>query len=635
MKRWLRRERRSGDAVIPPLQPLATPPGQAASQTPAWSHGTADADDQLRPTERWNKILAIAEALASDRLAGEVLAAGLEYPLAAYDQFRRNVSVRPPPPTGAPTRLFTILIDAQEAAPFMLRATLRSLQDQSITTWSAHVAVSEDMCQAPVGSFADTDTRVSFAGTEADVRSSDDWLLLIDAGTVLDPEALAWFAFALERTGADAAFADHDHGLSDPVFRLLRADPVLFGTYDEELIAEGPSPAVVVVRGSSRKAALVCRRGRKELLVEAGRSGRIVHVPRLLATRLSLPLIARRGQAEQREKSAFPRAAEPPSSGAPASPAGNGDRIGIVIPTRDCAGFLARAIDTLRATARRPERLDIVVVDNRSVQSETRVLFDRLIATGAARVVPLDAPFNWSLASNLGAAASNAPLIAFVNNDVEMLSPGWDEVLADVLSRPHVGAVGARLLYPDRTLQHAGIAFGFGPSGTEHEGRGVPAVVPGPGRRYVVSHAVSAVTGAFLALRRRDFEQLGGFDAERLMIAYSDVDLCLRLRETGKVIQYCPAIEAIHHEGATRGINATQRAIAWDEGERLDLIARWGEALADDPGISPYWRRGDQPFETIREPTIREILAHIDRSASLHPWRPSSNQQGLIAVHPA
>ena len=237
-------------------------------------------------------------------------------------------------------------------------------------------------------------------------------------------------------------------------------------------------------------------------------------------------------------------------------------------------------------------------------------------------MLPFDASFNWSLASNLGAVASDAPLIAFVNNDIEMLSHGWDDVLADMLSRPHVGAVGARLLYSNRSVQHAGIAFGFGPSGTEHEGRGVPAADPGPGRRYVTSHAVSAVTGAFLALRRTDFEHLGGFDAGRLMIAYSDVDLCLRLRTTGKVIQYCPSIEAVHHEGATRGINATQSAIAWDESERLDLIERWGDALADDPGINPYWRREEHPFQTLREPTMREVISHIDRSAHRHPWQP-------------
>ncbi|WP_169715642.1 glycosyltransferase [Sphingomonas mucosissima] len=410
--------------------------------------------------------------------------------------------------------------------------------------------------------------------------------------------------------------------MADPAFRLLRADPVLFGAFDEALIMGGVAPAVLALSRPPSSSARDCLGDREEALMKAGRDGRVAHIPRVIATQLSLPLIARSGRAEQSASRASECSMEVPLAPAPLAAAPRDDWIAVVIPTRDRGGLLARAIDTLRSKARRPERLDIVVVDNRSTSAEAAALFDRLNVERTARVVPFDSPFNWSLASNLGAGASDAPLIAFVNNDVEMLSAGWDDAVADALSHPHVGAVGARLLYPDQTVQHAGIAFGFGPGGTEHEGRGVPAADPGPGNRYVLTHAVSAVTGAFLAVRRADFDQLKGFDAARLMIAHSDVDLCLRLRELGKVILYCPAIEAIHHEGATRGLNETQAAIAWDEGERLDLLDRWGEALANDPGISPYWQRNDRPLALLREPTIREILAHVDQSASSHPWQP-------------
>jgi hypothetical protein len=125
-----------------------------------------------------------------------------------------------------------------------------------------------------------------------------------------------------------------------------------------------------------------------------------------------------------------------------------------------------------------------------------------------------------------------------------------------------------------------------------------------------------------MGVRRSYFEQSGGFNAARLMVAHSDIDFCMRLRNRGLVIRYCADIEAIHHEGATRGINRTQSAIAWDEGERADLIARWGAALRDDPGVSPYWQRGDLPFAAYREPGMREILAHIDRSVRPWPWQP-------------
>ncbi|MCC2978683.1 glycosyltransferase [Sphingomonas sp. IC4-52] len=490
-----------------------------------------------------------------------------------------------------------------------------------MSDWSARVLASTELGEGPVASFAETDPRIEFVSGDAVAPAGAGPLVLLDAGTVLDPEALAWLTFALIRTGAGAVYADHDHGVADPGLRMLRADPVLFGTYDEALISEGIVPAVVALAAPVVDMGYGGAELRKRALLDVARGGRVAHVPRLLATQVSLPLIARTGRAEPEDARPGRLSPEVHSPAIRPTPTPRSDRIAVVIPTRDNAGLLGRAIDTLRATARQPDRLDIVVVDNRSVKADTAALFDRLAADGAARVLRFDSPFNWSLASNMGAAASDAPLIVFINNDVEMLSAGWDDLVADGLSRPDAGAVGARLLYPDRTIQHAGIAFGFGPGGTEHEGRGVPAADPGPGRRYVVTHAVCALTGAFLAVRRSDFNQLGGFDAARLMVAHSDVDLCLRLRELGRVILYCPAIEAIHHEGATRGRNQTQAAIAWDEGERLDLLDRWGEALADDPGISPYWRRDDKPFELLREPTIREILKQIDRSASRHPWQ--------------
>jgi GT2 family glycosyltransferase len=582
-------------------------------------------EDELRPSDRWRRIVAVAEALAEGRLERERLALAVGYPPDAYDQFRRDVLLRPPPtmPTAPPT----VLVDARAAAPSFIRATLRALQDQSLAGWRALVIAPDSVRDHPVGAFAVTDSRIQFVGSVTQSVGNGGPAVLIDAGTVLDPEALAWLGFALERTGAAAAFADHDHGIADPGLRLVRADPVLFGTFDRVLFDCAGPPAVVAIAGAFAAAAGLPLAGnataRREWLNAAGRERSVAGVPRVLATRLALPLVARAPQPSVED--AAPGWLAPIAYDAPPrrSPPPRDDRIAVVIPTRDSPALLARAIETLRATARLPGRLDIIVVDNRSVRDDTLVLFRQLAAEGVARTVPLDAPFNWSLASNTGAAASDAPLIAFVNDDVEMLAPRWDDVLVEALDDPEVGAVGARLIYPGRTVQHAGVAFGFGPGGAEHEGRGAPASERGPAGRYVTPHAVSSVTGAFLAVRRGDFDRVGGFDAERLMVAHSDFDFCLQLRELGLTIMYCPAIEALHHEGATRGINQTRAAIAWDEGERADLIDRWGDALFEDPGISPYWLRGNAPFELLREPSMREIVAHIDRSSRPDPWRPT------------
>lgn len=611
MTRWGRRDRSAGTVpVMPPLPPLAieAEPSVAYVAEAAPPAGLA-AEERVRPIDRWRRIVAVAEALSQDRAAREELARDVGYPPEAWDQFCRDMAMRPPPRGDAAVPAFVILVDATAAAPFLVRATLRSLQDQSHADWQAQVIAPPAIRDHPVGSFATTDARIRFV--DAPEMPATGFVAALDAGTVLDAEALAWLGFALVRTGADAAFADHDHGIADPGLRLVRADPMLFGAFDAAIVAACGPPAIVAARAGIA-------------LTRIGMlaAGTVAGVPRVLATRLSLSLIGRQGregQGEERPGWLGPADHREPSRIAPRP---RDDRIAIVIPTRDAAAMLARAIDTLRATARMPERLDIIVVDNRSVEPETAALFGQLQRDHVARVVAFDAPFNFSLASNIGAAASEAPLIVFANNDIEMLSHGWDDVLAEALADPTTGAVGARLIYPGRTIQHAGIAFGFGPGGAEHEGVGVSVDEPGPGRRYVTSHAAAAVTGAFLGVRRVDFDRIGGFDDARLMVAYNDLDLCLRLREIGLVIRYLPAVEAIHFESVTRGINETRTQIGWDEGERADLIDRWGDALFEDPGVSPYWLRGDEPFALLREPSLRAILAHIDRTAQPHPWKP-------------
>ncbi|WP_179187156.1 glycosyltransferase [Sphingomonas sp. TZW2008] len=542
------------------------------------------------------------------------------YPIAAYDLFRRDIPVRPPPPQTTVSRASVlVVVDALTAQPYLLRETLRSLQDQSHHDWQAIVAAPATVRDHPVGAFATTDRRMSFVEclTPSAREDQPDYVVVIDAGTTIDPEALAWLTFALQRTGAAAAIADHDRGVTDPVHRILRADPGLHGIFDPTLRVNGSPPLVATMQpiygaiGEVTDGATL----RSALVATAGMAGTIAAVPRVLATRLELPLIARAGAVEDSATAADTASSD-------AIPARDDTAITVVIPTRDSPALLSRAITSLRSTARAPERLEFIVIDNRSRADESMALFTDLVRSGVARVTPLDAPFNWSLACNLGAAAGTTPLLAFVNDDIEMLSAGWDDALAATLSDTAVGALGARLLYPNATVQHAGMVFGFGPTGVEHEGRGAKVDERGPGGRYVEAHDVSAVTGAFLAVRRETFDDIGGFDAARLMVAHSDVDLCLKVRQRGLVVRYCPAIEAIHAEGATRGVNRTQSAIAWDEGERGDLIERWGEALREDPGVSPYWQRSVAPFAMLREPSMREILAHIDRSVQPMPWRP-------------
>lgn len=580
----------------------------------------------MRPPALWQRTARIADLVASGRRDVRELAGGAVYPVAAYDRFRQDYPLRSPPLRVQVDAPVEVVVDATRAAPFLLRETLRSVQAQTIDAWRVTVVAPEAIRRHPVASFADLDARFAFVDEAVPVRPGSEWSLWLTAGTWLEPTALEWLMFAGMRCDADLVFADHDHGVSEVDEGRLHADPWFYGPLDTAMLAMVPAPAAVLA-----SAGLVARAqvafdggdGSQRALIAAA-SGRAPHVPRVLSTRLELPLSAREG----RETSADGRPGRlAPAATVPDMPAvpPHDTRIAVVIPNRDAADMLARAVATLRGTARSAERLDIVVVDNRSTDPAALELMEELERNGAARRHRFDRPFNWGLASNEGARASDAPVIVFANNDLEMLSRGWDDVLLDALADPGVGAVGARLLYPHGTVQHGGIVFGMTANHAEHEGRNVAATEPGPNRRLVVPRAAVAVTGAFLAVRRTDFEALNGIDTT-MQVAHSDFDLCLRLRERGLTIRYEPRIEAIHFESVTRGMNSTKADVAFDESERADLMRRWGASLREDVGVSPYWARTGVPFETLREPSMVEIVRHIDRTGAVHPWLPSRRE---------
>jgi GT2 family glycosyltransferase len=278
--------------------------------------------------------------------------------------------------------------------------------------------------------------------------------------------------------------------------------------------------------------------------------------------------------------------------------------------------LLRLTIDTLCATAARRERLEILVVDNGSTDRETLDFLEDGRRNRHFRVLTVDEPFNWSRLNNLAASASNEQRLLFVNNDIEMVTPSWDDVLRVQLTRPEIGALGARLAYPDRTLQHCGIVFGID-GRTEHEGVGHPASASGPGDRWLLRRTIGAVTGAFLACRRDVFDAVGGFDEHHLPVWFNDVDFCLKVRNAGLRVLYEPSIFAVHHESKSLAFSSA-------EAERKALFTasaavmadRWSEAMRVDPGFNPHYARWGRPFDYLREPSLQDIELHARRSAT-------------------
>jgi GT2 family glycosyltransferase len=191
--------------------------------------------------------------------------------------------------------------------------------------------------------------------------------------------------------------------------------------------------------------------------------------------------------------------------------------------------------------------------------------------------------------NNFAVEQTQSPWLLFLNNDTEVIDSEWLNAMAEQIQRPEIGAVGARLLYPDNTIQHAGVVLGVDGIGT-HAFRGFPAEDPGVGRQLQVARNYSCVTGACLLTRRDVFLEVGGFDEERLPVTFNDVDLCLKIGRAGYRIVYTPFARLYHHESASR------RRTRVEGPEALVIRERWPEVLKRDPYYNPNLSRERADF---------------------------------------
>ncbi|WP_404711403.1 glycosyltransferase [Sphingomonas sp. MMS24-J13] len=334
-------------------------------------------------------------------------------------------------------------------------------------------------------------------------------------------------------------------------------DPILFGTHDgligscllrsdtlgEDPITDWTALAYALANGSDAR-----------------------HLPRILTHRAASRIAAPRQHV-----------ANPPVA------------ISVIVPTRDRADLLQTCLDGLSRTHFPGER-EIIVVDNDSRDPRTRALLAQLAASGAARVVPQHGPFDFAALCNAGVATAHGELVCLLNNDIEIIAPDWLEQMAAWAVRDEIGAVGARLLYPDGAIQHAGVAIGIG-GAAGHVEKGA---LPQPGvfaPWHDETRTVSAVTAACLLVARDKFIAVDGMDAERFTIDFNDVDLCLRLAARGWRTVYCAAATLIHHESRSRGTTRHGADLARFERELAALRSRWDTRDVRDPYHNPLFRR--------------------------------------------
>ena len=290
-------------------------------------------------------------------------------------------------------------------------------------------------------------------------------------------------------------------------------------------------------------------------------------------------------------------------------------RISVIIPTRDRAELLERCLSGLLTETDYPN-LEILIVDNGSRQSDALQLLQRAQHDPRVRVLSRPGPFNWSALNNAAAAIATGEILLLLNNDIEVVEPGWLAAIAGQVMRPDIGVVGARLLFPSRRLQHGGVLIG-------DKGQAVHALTHTPEEeaRYrgqvALARDLSAVTGACLAIRRAVFEAVGGLEAAQLRVAWSDIDLCLRVRDAGYRVVWLPEAVLVHHEAASRGRDDRSfEEQSRHEAERMYICLRWPGPMFGDPFLNP----------NLQATATSIVLA--DRIRRTPPWAEAAMRQG-------
>jgi GT2 family glycosyltransferase len=259
-------------------------------------------------------------------------------------------------------------------------------------------------------------------------------------------------------------------------------------------------------------------------------------------------------------------------------------KVSLIIPTRDRVDLLKRCIDTIRAFT--PwTNLEIIIIDNGSKETSTLAYFDEVLQQGV-RVLPMPGAFNYADLNNRAVALAEGDIVGLINNDIEALHDGWLEEILSQLLRPGVGAVGAKLLWPNGMVQHGGVLLGVG-NVAGHFGNRLSDSDWGDHGRNQLVQQVSGCTAACLFIRKQEFLELGGMDVDAFPVAFNDVDLCLKVRASGKLIIWTPHAKLLHAESASRGHEDTPQKKSRALREVDGLRRKWGHMLLKDPAYHP------------------------------------------------
>jgi len=516
----------------------------------------------------------------------------------------------------------SVLMPVSTARPVMVEKAIRSMVDQAYTNWelcTVFDASSASRTRTLLERYAAKDARIKVRARDSRENiattlntalemATGEFVALLDHEDVLPSHALYWVAEAINRNPlARLIYSDEDkidgrgkrfdpHFKPDFNYDLFLAQNITchLGVYRRELICslggfrsgfEGAHDYDLALR-----------------VVAAIPPSQIVHIPRILyhwrantrcdtlsrSKKHVCETAGRRAVAEHLQSSGggtVDVVSEAPAynrirHAKPATP----PLVSIVICTRDHESLLRTAVESIHTLSTYPH-YELVIVDNGSQNPQALAYLASLASQPGIRVIRDDSPFNYSRLNNRAVVHCRGEVLCLLNDDIEVITPDWIEEMVSFAMKPDVGAVGARLWYPNGTLQHGGVIIGIG-GVAGHAHLRLPKGQHGYFGRAVVQQELSAVTGACLMVRRAVFDEVGGLD-EQIAVAFNDVDLCLRLRAAGYRNIWTPFAELIHHESVSRGREDNPEKIARFQREVRFMHERWGEVLTFDPHYNP------------------------------------------------
>lgn len=535
--------------------------------------------------------------------------------------------------------LISVIMPVYDPPPRFLDEAIRSVRGQLYPDWE--LCIADDASADPdvrrlIADHAAQDRRIkavrrernghiSRASNSALAVASGEFVALLDHDDLLAEHALYCVARAiLDNPDAALIYSDEDKITADgkrldPYFKcalnreLLLAQNMIshLGVYRRELVEEAGGFREGFEGSQDWDLAL--------RVIARTRPHQTVHIPRVLyhwrAARGSTALASSEktyaAQAGRRAVEDFLKQGNVAAEVLPSPEVPHQNRVryrltsppplaSLIVPTRDHADVLRRCISSVTQKTTYPH-YEIIIIDNESELDETARYLDRINA-GRISVLRAAGHFNFSALNNLAAKQAKGDFLCLLNNDIEILTPDWLEEMVSVAMQPGVGAVGARLWYPEGGLQHGGVVLGIG-GVAGHAHKHLKRGCPGYFGRAVLRQEFSAVTAACLVVKRQLFLDLGGLD-EALAVTCNDVDFCLRLKKAGFRNIWTPYAEMIHHESLSRGTDETPEKHTRSAMEGRLMEQRWGSTLQADVAYSPNLTLEDVDFGLAWPPRV-------------------------------